>query len=224
MDSFFIKRRTVFLLIFAALMALFVSCSQNTPELTSTDYSVIFDYEEEGGLPSSRLSVFAASSTDVRRYQKIRITSLETGLSWEIDNVSKLESEDTQWAGYANLTPPENQKLPTGLYEITYYNADEKECSVNLEIKYDVGFYDVLLSELADFMKDRKGIEKIAVYDKDHILIYFGDRSEDFQTTRTIWNRYREARYYQIIWYSPDGSVICIEPERPVLPENEEKE
>lgn len=224
MDSFFKKKLTVFILIFAAVMALFISCSQNTPELTTTDYSVIFDYENAEAVPEARLSIFAASASDVRRYERIRINSLETGLCWEVDNLTRLENEDLQWAGYTNLVAPENEKLPTGLYEITYFNADEKECTVNLEVNYDIGIYDVLLTGLAEYMAEKKGIEKIAVYDKAHILIYYGDRTEELKTTRDIWNKYRDAEYYQVIWYSVDGTVICIEPEKPVVPEISEEE
>ena len=224
MDSFFKKKLTVFILIFAAVMALFISCSQNTPELTTTDYSVIFDYENAEAVPEASLSIFAASASDVRRYERIRINSLETGLCWEVDNLTRLENEDLQWAGYTNLVAPENEKLPTGLYEITYFNADEKECTVNLEVNYDIGIYDVLLTGLAEYMAEKKGIEKIAVYDKAHILIYYGDRTEELKTTRDIWNKYRDAEYYQVIWYSIDGTVICIEPEKPVVPEISEEE
>ena len=224
MDSFLKKKLTVFILIFAAVMALFISCSQNTPELTTTDYSVIFDYENAEAVPEARLSIFAASASDVRRYERIRINSLETGLCWEVDNLTRLENEDLQWAGYTNLVAPENEKLPTGLYEITYFNADEKECTVNLEVNYDIGIYDVLLTGLAEYMAEKKGIEKIAVYDKAHILIYYGDRTEELKTTRDIWNKYRDAEYYQVIWYSIDGTVICIEPEKPVVPEITEEE
>ena len=196
-----------------------MSCSQNTPELTTTDYSVIFDYENEDLPPEARLSIFAASASDVRRYERIRITSVETGLCWEVDNLTRLESEDIQWAGCTNLVAPENEQLPSGQYEITYFNADEKECTVKLDVHYDLALYDVLLSGLADYMAEKRGIEKIAVYDKQHIMIYFGDRTEEFKTTRDIWNRYKEAEYYQVIWYSTDGSVLCVEPERPVTPE-----
>ncbi len=224
MNIFLSKNKIFSLIAFVAVVLFFFSCSQNTPELSVTDYSIIFDYENEEAAPAARLSIFAASSSDVRRYDRIRITSLETGLSWETNNISRLENEEVQWAGCTNLVAPEDEKLPVGKYEITYYNADEKECTVNLEVRYDIGFYDVLLAELADYMADKDGIEKIAVYDKEHILIYFGNRTENFRTTRDIWNTYREAEYYQVIWYSRDGKVICIEPEKPVVPETEVKD
>ena len=219
MNKNFSKLKFIYLLFSFSILSAFISCSQNTPELSVTDYSIIFDYENQETAPSARLSIFAASSSDVRRYERIRVTSLETGFTWETDKITRMENEEVQWAGCTNLLAPEDEKLPVGKYEITYYNADEKECTVKLDVRYDIGFYDVFLTELADYMADINGIEKIAVYDEEHILIYFGNRTKEFRTTRDIWNTYREAAYYQIIWYTRDGRVICIEPEKPVAPE-----
>ena len=213
------KSFSVISLIIAAAVVFFSSCSQNAPELYNTDYSIIFDYTDDQTPPSARLSVFASSGSDVRRYQKIIITSVETGYCWETEVLNKLEVDDLQWAGCTNIAAPENEKLPVGKYEITYYNADEKECSVTVNVKYDTELYEVLLPALQEFMEKNYGIEKIAVYDKEHIMIYFGDRTESFRTTRDIWNTYREAAYYQVIWYSRNGTVICIAPEKPVSPE-----
>lgn len=208
-------------LIFAASLGFFVSCSQNTPEIYSTDYSVVFDYSDEEKEPLARLTIFASSNSEVRRYERIKITSLDTGYCWDTKALSIMETEDTQWAGCTNLMAPEEEKLPVGTYEVVYYNADEKECTLTLDVRYDVDFYDVLLPALPEVMAEKRGIEKIAVYDKEHILLYFGDRTEEFKTTRDIWNRYRDAETYQIIWYTRNGNVICITPEKPVVPEPE---
>lgn len=207
-------------LLFAAFIGLFISCSQNTPEVYSTDYSVVFDYSDETTAPSARLTVFVSSGSDVRRYQRIKIKSLENGYCWDTQNITKLEADDIQWAGCTNLVMPENEKLPVGIYEITYYNADEKEVSFTLDVKYDIDIYELLLPDLEAFMRKKHGIERIAVYDKEHILIYFGDRTEEFKTTRDIWNRYSNAATYQIIWYLQNGNIICIAPEKPVTPES----
>ena len=215
------KSFSIYSLLTAALLVFFISCSQNTPEIYSTDYSVIFDYEDDENLPSARLSFFSSSSTDVRRYQRIVITSAETGYSWDTEIITRLEENKEQWAGCTNIVVPPDEKIPTGKYEITWYNADEKECKVTLDVRYDTEIYDVLLPSLAEYMTRKHGIEKIAVYDKNHILIFFGDRTEELMTTRDIWNNYREAATYQVIWYSRNGNVICITPEKPVVPEAE---
>lgn len=216
------KSFSVISLIIAATAVFFSSCSQNAPELYNTDYSIIFDYSDEQTPPSARLSVFATSGSDVRRYQKIKITSLETGYCWETEVLVKLEVDELQWAGCTNIAAPAEEKLPVGKYEVTYCNADEKEFSLTLNVRYDSEFYDVLLPALPELMAKYRGIEKIAVYDKEHILIYFGERTDSFKTTRDIWNTYREAASYQIIWYTRSGNVICIAPEKPVSPEADE--
>ncbi len=208
-----------FSLSLAAIIMLFASCSQNTPEITSTDYSVIFDYTNDETLPEARLSIFASSESDVRRYQRIKITSLEAGYTWDTENITMLEAEDVQWAGCTNIVAPAEEKLPVGKYEVTYFNADEKEYTLTLDVKYDLEFYEVLLPALPEVMSKKRGIEKIAIYDKEHILIYFGDRTEQFLSTRDIWNQFRDASTYQIIWYTSNGNVICIAPEKPVTPE-----
>ena len=213
------KSCSIISLLTAALLVLFVSCSQNTPEIYSTEYSVIFDYEDEQTPPSARLSIFATSSTDVRRYQRIVITSTETGYSWDTEIIARLEESENQWAGCTNIVVPADEKIPTGKYQITYYNADEKECQVTLDVKYDAEIYDVLLPSLTEYMTMKHGIEKIAIYDKEHVLLFSGDRTEELMTTRDIWNTFREAATYQVIWYSRNGSVICIAPEKPVVPE-----
>lgn len=219
-----LKNAICYSLLAAVSFLLCISCTQVTPELTQSDYSIIFDYENDEALPSARLSLFMASDSNVRRYQRIKITALETGYIWDTDIIAMLESEGTQWAGLTNLVAPENEKLPCGKYEVTYYNADEKECTINLEIKYDIDFYDVLLSALPEVMKEKRGIEKIAIYDKEHILIYFGDRTQELQSARGIWNVYRDAGTYQEIWYSRDGTVTCIGPEKKVSPETDSEE
>ena len=154
-------------LLFAAFIGLFISCSQNTPEVYSTDYSVVFDYSDETTAPSARLTVFVSSGSDVRRYQRIKIKSLENGYCWDTQNITKLEADYIQWAGCTNLVAPENEKLPVGTYEVTYFNADEKEYTLTLDVKYDLEFYDILLPALPEFMSKQHAIEKIAVYEKN---------------------------------------------------------
>ena len=98
-------------LFFVAFTGLFISCSQVTPEIYTTDYSVIFDYRDEEALPSARLSVFASSASDVRRYERISIKSLDSGYIWDTRKIERLDTYDLQWVGCTNLIVPEEEKL-----------------------------------------------------------------------------------------------------------------
>ena len=208
---------SLFYVIVSALIIIFVtSCSQVTPELSFSDYSVIFDYHDETTLPDARFSLFMASESDVRRYERIKIKSLETGYIWDTKDIAITESENMQWAGCTNLVAPEDEHFPEGRYEITYYNADEKEYTIILDIVYDSEFYDTPFADIPDLMQKKKGLEKIVIFNKEKIVLYFGEMSDNFRTTRGIWNVFPNADSYQMMWYTPDGKVICIGPEKKV--------
>ena len=198
-----------------------LSCSNVAPELEQSDYSVIFDYKNENIPPDVRLAIFMESKSDVRRFSRIRIKSLETGFIWDFDNIEMVLESDggSQWAGNTNLKAPENEVIPTGKYEVTYYNADEKYVSSSIEVEYDTSFYDIKATEIEKIMKENDGILKIAIYNKEKLMIYFGEKTEEFQTDNSIKNAYVDADYYKDVWNSKNSNVIFIMPEIKVMPE-----
>jgi len=198
-----------------------LSCSNVAPELEQSDYSVIFDYKNENIPPDVRLAIFMESKSDVRRFSRIRIKSLETGFIWDFDNIEMVLESDggSQWAGNANLKAPENEVIPNGKYEVTYYNADEKYVSSSIEVEYDTSFYDIKATEIEKIMKENGGILKIAIYNKEKLMIYFGEKTEEFQTDNSIKNAYVDAEYYKDVWNSKNSNVIFIMPEIKVMPE-----
>lgn len=198
-----------------------LSCSNVAPELEQSDYSVIFDYKNENIPPDVRLAIFMESKSDVRRFSRIRIKSLETGFIWDFDNIEMVLESDggSQWAGNTNLKAPENEVIPNGKYEVTYYNADEKYVSSSIEVEYDTSFYDIKATEIEKIMKENGGILKIAIYNKEKLMIYFGEKTEEFQTDISIKNAYVDADYYKDVWNSKNSNVIFIMPEIKVMPE-----
>lgn len=214
----------IFFLLIAGFCFFVISCSQAVPEINQPDYSVIFDYTNEEELPASRLAVFMSSSSDVRRYETLRIKSADTGYVWTVTDIIRLSQDGQQWAGCNNLFPPENEKIPSGSYEITYINADQKEASFIVQVSYDDDFYDTLLAELPEEIRRKNGIEKIIIFDKEKKVLFFGPRPAELRTVRDIWNVYREADTYRVLWYTSNGRVICMEPERKVVPEEDKLE
>lgn len=211
------------ILILSAVPLLFAGltgCSQSAPELTIANYSVIFEYEDNETLPSSRLCIFMESDSDVNRYDRIQIQSLDNGYIWDFKDFSKIILNERQWAGNTNLVVPEDEIIPTGNYEVTYFNADEKETKVYVTVSYDTSIYDLLSDELETKMKNNGAIKKIAVYDNNDVLLYYGEKTIDFMTPRGIWNQYRTASYYYDIWCTSGDFVICIMPQQKVALEN----
>lgn len=190
----------------------FSSCSQNTPEINNINYSIVFDYSDEDSLPESRLCIFAETNSDVRRTEQIIVESLETGYIWNINDIINTEYENIQWCGNTNLVVPANKMIPKGKYRITLINADEKQTDIVMNINYDEEFYNLKSDDVENEMVKINGNRRTAIYDQDGVLIYYGDRTEDLQTTRDIWNQFREADCYNDIWSTPGQFLICIMP------------
>jgi len=211
-------RKNLFFTIVFIFTALFISfsCSQTLPEIVTADYSVIFEYKDMENLPASRLSVFVSSANDIHRCSSIKLLSKESGFVWETFDVVKLNEADMQWAGNVNFVAPENEIIPSGLYEVTLVNADQEEDSFEFTVTYDSKLYKCISSDAQDFMSKQNGVRKIIIYDKDGKVLFFGNRNDDLLSVRGIWNNYRDAEYFQDIWCAKDNSVMCIMPEEKV--------
>lgn len=203
-------------IIFSILIFVSVGCSQVTPELTEANYSVIFEYADDETYPDSRLSLFMESNTDISRYERIKITALENSYIWDFKEFSKIQFAEHQWAGTTNLVVPSNEVIPTGMYEVTYYNADEKESTVYVTVSYDTSIYDLTSEELVEKMQADGATKKIAIYDSNDVLLYYGEKYSEYETARGIWNYYRHASYYYDIWCTSGDYVICIMPQQKV--------
>lgn len=217
------KIKLISLLISSFLIFTAVSCSQNAPEIRQVNYSIIFDFQnvtEEN--PNARLSIFIDSGSEVRRYERMRITSLETGYIWDSDEIAMIEYEKMQWAGSTNLVVPETEIIPTGKYEVTFYNADEKSESVYVNIDYDQDLYDLKKEEVPEEMKNLNGIRKIAIYNVEDELLYFGERTSELDTKRDIYLTFNDAEYFQDIWCTSGNYLMVIMPQEKVTESQEE--
>ena len=117
---------------------------------------------------------------------------------------------------------PQNQVFPSGKYELTFYNADEKETTEVINVNYDSSFYKMTSSESENLLKNKNAVTKIAIYDKNRQMIYFGEKSSSFNSPRGIWNFFSNAKYYQDIIITPGNYVICIMPQKEVSLENQQ--
>ena len=203
-----------FFLVIAALFV--ISCSQTVPDILLADYSVIFDYPDEESLPSARLGVFVVSESDVRRYSAITLVSKASGLVWETSDILRIQESDMQWAGNVSFVMPEAEIIPSGLYEVTFMNADEKSDSVEFNVQYSAQYYKTLCGDVPALMRTQGGSSQIAIYDRGGKMLYFGERYPELRTVRGILNDYTDAGFFQDVWCSADNSVMCIMPEKPV--------
>ena len=213
----------LFFLNFHFLATFFLSCSQVTPEVISPEYSVIFEYEDEKSNPKARMSIFVESLTDVNRYERIRVYCENGGYIWDFNEIATFTNKNRSWTGNTNLKMPQNQIFPSGKYELIFYNADEKDTSVILNVNYDSSFYKLTSSESENLLKNKNAVTKIAVYDKNRTMIYFGEKTSSFKSSTEIWNTFSNAKYYQDIIITPENNVMCIMPEKEVSLETQQE-
>ena len=197
------------------------SCTQVVPEVKYSSLSVVFDYKDEKTLPSARLCVFVETVSDARRYESINVKCVQNGFTWDVNDVFKIKSYDRMYAGNTTLLVPEGEKIPTGLYDIVFYNADLEKVESQTTLNYDSEFYECKSGDIPEMMRKRGGRKNIAIYDKEGKMLYYGERTDKLDDTRKIWNKYRNAASFNEVWKLPNNSVICVMPLELVVPSND---
>ena len=200
---------------------LMASCTQVVPEVKYSTLSVVFEYKNEKTLPSARLCVFVETVSDARRYESINVKSVQNGFAWDVNDVFKIKSYDRMYAGNTSLLVPEGDKIPTGLYDIVFYNADFEKVETQTSLNYDSEFYESKSGDIPEMMRKRGGKKNIAIYDKEGKMLYYGERTDKLDDTRKIWNKYRNAASFNEVWKLPNNSVICVMPLELVVPSND---
>lgn len=199
----------IFIFSLIAVVFGFAGCMQVVPEVAETDCSVIFEYSDDEK-PSARLSVFAHSNTDVRRYEKMEIACADSDFSWETYDLSTITDGEVQWVGNTNFIVPEGSIIPVGIYEMTFYNADGESESINVKINYDEKYYSFTEIQAEEAALKDGGRKRIAIYNYDKILVYFGQITDNLNSDFKIRENYRDAKYYQYVYLIPSKGVICI--------------
>ncbi len=216
--SFFKALHLSSILLYVLFMA---SCTQVVPEVKYSSLSVVFDYKDEKTLPSARLCVFVETVSDARRYESINVKCVQNGFTWDVNDVFKIKSYDRMYAGNTSLLVPEGEKIPTGLYDIVFYNADLEKVESQTTLNYDSEFYECKSGDIPEMMRKRGGRKNIAIYDKEGKMLYYGERTDKLDDTRKIWNKYRNAASFNEVWKLPNNSVICVMPLELVVPSND---
>ena len=197
------KNKVFFAVFLISLLMLLTSCMKIVPEITASDYSVIFEYEDEESLPSARLSLFALSESDVRRYDSVIVDSLDSDFFWETKEISIFSDGESQWVGSSNLVLPQGLFIPDGLYQLTFFNADGQEVSVNVDINYNNDYYSLTALQAEEKAKEDGGTKKIALYNYDKILVYFGQETSRLNSENKIKEAYKDVKYMQNVWNIP---------------------
>ena len=215
------NHKNIFYTVLLFFTFLFISCAQTVPELSAVNYSVVFDYVETSDYPSARLCVFIESKTDVRRYDSLKVVTPESDLFWLVENLELFTKNGKEWLGYSNLTLPQEKELSEGAYKAILISADEKEASSDFNLTYNKDLYKIRKNDVAQYFANRNGVLNTAVFDEEHVLLYYGAKKSEWKQEERILLKYPTAKSFREVWISSDNKEICILPEKNIEFEKE---
>jgi len=193
----------------------FVSCSDTSPILNDVGVFIIFDYKDYESNPIQRLSAYVEVESEVKRVDKLTISYVPTGMEWTTNNprvlstIPKARGPVTYYAGYSNFSVPDGLSFPSGSYKFRYTDYNEKQTELGFYLSYPSYLLDSKAKDIPSIINVRS-TEYYAVYDDD-VLLYYGERLNEWDNPSKILNNYNSAKYYRLC-YRFNGNVICMLP------------
>lgn len=210
-ESFPPEKKISLLFLVASLFVFFVSCTDSEPKMISGTSYVIFDFKDTESLPSQRLSVFVEASSDVRRVSRILVSSRESSYEWNCENPLVFSEDKRKWTGYTDFASPENVPLPQGIYDVRYFDAEERISDVIVTVMYDKDILSMTSGEAATDLSGKFN-EKIAVYDRNRTLIFFDGRKDSWKSDEDVFSSLEDAESLRRVLVLFSENSICLLP------------
>ncbi|MDE5898419.1 MAG: hypothetical protein K2H09_04050 [Treponemataceae bacterium] len=186
------------------------SCSDSEPRLSSASGFVVFDYEADGVLPVMKLAAFAETDSDVRRVDKVVVSSRQNQYEWTADEPLVFSSEGRQWAGCADFVCPGAEPIPRGFYDLYYTDGAESTVQGMFVVSYPDGLAALPASRLGE--QEALSRERFAVFDEERKLLYFGSRQQAWKDDADVFVSFERAAFFRRCLGTEDGSVLCLLP------------
>ena len=204
-------------LIFSLLSVLLLSCSDSTPQVSTVQSTVVFDFADEKSSPSLRLSIFAETQGDVHRAGEIRLYHEESGMEWLCKSPQKIAGNDKKsWAGHRNFVSPGEASVPQGRYTLYYDDLSGRECTADFNVSFPQEHTKLKASDFPEAINGSR-TEKLSIYDASGVLIYWGERKRSWKKDSNILNDYGTAVKYRTCYYTNGSSVAYLMPEKSLL-------
>lgn len=197
--------------LFVAAVFIFSGCSDSEPDVVSAKGYVVFDFQDEKSLPSVRLAAFAEVSSEVRRVDSIRIKNSASGFEWNCLSPAVFSNDKKQWSGYSDFFSPDGMKIPLGIYNFFYIDAQGNEVSSVFLINYNENLADSTAEKSLQILQDN-AVEQYALYSEKNMLLYFGAKKQGWTDDSKIFGFDKKSSYYRKIYIGTKDSSVCIMP------------
>lgn len=187
-------------------------CENSVPNILSINAFLVCDFESEAVSPEFRLAVFADVASDAGRSSSLKISSRSAdGYEWLIENFVSAREDRHQWVGNANLVCPNGLPAPLGRYEAVYTDlaGQTKETSFNLA--YPEWVISIYAGDFPDAMGEGYR-EDVAVFSEGDVLIYYGERKNEWTSDSEIFLANEGAKYLRKCYSDAQKSVLFVMP------------
>ena len=165
------------LAVFASIFfsaAFLCGCDSVVCDVSDVQATVVFDFRDSETQAQTRACVFVQTSGDVSRTDSILVQREDGDERWRVENPVLLSSSSGEWAGSANIRGEAGLAIPEGNYRIFYKNASGDEAEAEFSVWYPDGMENCTASDVLSRLESGSFSEKIAVYDRNLVLIFFG--------------------------------------------------
>ncbi len=174
------------IVVLCSIICIFLfACEDTTPSLGIVRHMVLYDYDSSMNKPTQRLAVYVEILSDPQKIQTIEITSVDSDLTWTIDEPIAVSDSSTGkvWLGSSNLLTPSDIPFSQGQYRLRYTDVAQRQVDLFFTIHDFLSVDDLNISDYQ--------INKVAVFDALANIIYFGDRIGESELLAKHPNAYR---------------------------------
>jgi hypothetical protein len=171
----------------------------------------VFEYADDVAPPRMYAYLLVRPASDVARIQSLTLRQPATGFQWLITQTAAMTVRDATWVTGARLAPEDPAGFDEGEYEVIYTDSSDRVSRLVTTLNY---VPDYLTSTTATFreLMSENATAKLAVYDVEGQMLYFGPRSDDLADADAIKRRYPDYFSWREIVSPPNNAVAAVLP------------
>lgn len=204
-------QKIVFSVLLAVALFCVSGCSESDPKLLSADATVVFDFQSEHSVASSRLSVFVETESDAHRVEKISVVSRSTQYEWSAFEPVIIASDKKQWAGYTDFVCPASRQIPAGIYRFVYTDGEGREAETSFSVFYPDELVSCTASDVRAVLGD-EFLEQVAVFDGNDALLYYGLKKDGWTEPAALFSSVKDSVCYRTCLVVKNATAVCVLP------------
>jgi hypothetical protein len=194
------------------LLCVLASCTDSVPALFDARLLPVFDFASDTARSVLYVHVLAQPASSLDLADSLKLTHSETGFAWNIDAPITLQGSGGVWLASPRLAPQDRtQGFAPGAYRIAYMDTAGRVAERSLDLAFPAALKTASAKTAASALPGETAA-KIAIYDQDGNLLYFGDRAQTLSADGQILQRYSAAFSYRECLIPQDNSLAVLLP------------